>query len=65
MAWDRKISRNVRVRNDQTIGQLARPLAAVSDAGGTSGRIERMTVIFAKVTVSLFFSDVRFWLSIP
>ena len=43
MAWERKITRTVRVRNDQTIGQLARLLAAISDAGGTVGDIELLT----------------------
>lgn len=43
MAWERKITRTVRVRNDQTVGQLARLLAAISDAGGTVGDIELLT----------------------
>ena len=40
MAWERKISRNVRVRDDQTLGQLARLLTAISSSGGTLGNIE-------------------------
>ena len=43
MAWERKITRTVRVRNDQTLGQLARLLAAISNAGGTVGDIELLT----------------------
>ena len=43
MAWERKISRTVRVRNDQTLGQLARLLVAISDAGGAVGDINMLT----------------------
>ncbi|HEY3311260.1 MAG TPA: malic enzyme-like NAD(P)-binding protein [Anaerolineales bacterium] len=43
MAWERKISRTVRVRNDQEVGQLARLLMAVSDAGGAVGDIDMLT----------------------
>ncbi|MBI2757683.1 MAG: NAD-dependent malic enzyme [Chloroflexi bacterium] len=43
MAWERKIMRTVRVRNDQSVGQLARLLAAISDSGGTVGDIDLMT----------------------
>ncbi|HUI87114.1 MAG TPA: malic enzyme-like NAD(P)-binding protein [Anaerolineales bacterium] len=42
MAWERKISRTVRVRNDQTLGQLARLLAVISNAGGTVGDIQML-----------------------
>ena len=43
MAWERKIMRTVRVRNDQTTGLLARLLSAISDSGGTVGDIDLMT----------------------
>jgi malate dehydrogenase (oxaloacetate-decarboxylating) len=43
MAWERKISRKVRVRNEQTLGQLARLLLAISDAGGAVGDINMLT----------------------
>ncbi len=43
MAWERKIMRKVRVRNDQTTGLLARLLSAISDSGGTVGDIDLMT----------------------
>jgi len=43
MAWERKIMRTVRVRNDQTTGLLARLLTAISDSGGTVGDIDLMT----------------------
>ncbi|PWH12251.1 MAG: NAD-dependent malic enzyme 1 [Anaerolineae bacterium] len=43
MAWERKISRTVRVRNEQTIGQLARLLSVISDAGGGLGDIHLLT----------------------
>jgi len=39
MAWERKLTRTVRVRNDQAIGLLARLLACISEAGGTVGDI--------------------------
>ncbi len=43
MAWEQKLSRTVRVRNDQTLGQLARLLMAISLAGGTVGDINMLT----------------------
>ena len=43
MAWEQKVSRTVRVRNDQTVGQLARLLVAISDAGGGVGDISMLT----------------------
>ena len=43
MAWERKVSRTVRVRNEQTVGQLARLLMAISDAGGGLGDISMLT----------------------
>jgi malate dehydrogenase (oxaloacetate-decarboxylating) len=39
MAWERKLSRTVRVRNDPTTGLLARLLTSISEAGGTVGDI--------------------------
>ena len=43
MAWERKLSRTVRVRNEQTVGQLARLLLAISEAGGAIGDINMLT----------------------
>ncbi len=43
MVWERKISRTVRVRNEQTLGQLARLLSVISDAGGGVGDIHLLT----------------------
>jgi malate dehydrogenase (oxaloacetate-decarboxylating) len=43
MAWERKLSRTVRVRNEQTVGQLARLLKAISEAGGGIGDINMLT----------------------
>ncbi len=43
MAWERKVSRNVRVRNEQIRGQLARLLLAISKAGGGVGDINMLT----------------------
>ncbi len=43
MAWERKVSRTVRVRNEQTVGQLARLLLAISDTGGGLGDINMIT----------------------
>lgn len=40
-----KISRTARVRNEQTLGQLARLLSVISDAGGGVGDIHLLTVI--------------------
>ncbi len=38
-----KISRTARVRNEQTVGQLARLLSVISDAGGSVGDIHLLT----------------------
>ena len=43
MAWERKISRTVRVRNDQKLGLLAQLLTSVSAAGGSIGDIRLLT----------------------
>ncbi|GAB4416364.1 MAG: NAD(P)-dependent oxidoreductase [Anaerolineales bacterium] len=43
MAWERKMIRVVRVRNDQQIGLLARLLAGISDNGGSVGSIQLLT----------------------
>lgn len=43
MAWERKISRTVRVRNVQMRGQLARLLSAISEAGSTVGELQLLT----------------------
>jgi malate dehydrogenase (oxaloacetate-decarboxylating) len=43
MAWERKVSRTLRVRNDQAVGQLARLLLAISESGGAIGDIQMLT----------------------
>jgi len=43
MAWERKLIRTVRVRNDQEIGLLARLLSGISEAGGSVGSIQLLT----------------------
>jgi len=43
MAWERKIMRVVRVRNDQKIGVLADLLSAISENGGNIGSIQLVT----------------------
>ena len=43
MAWERKIMRTVRVRNEQKVGTLARLLAAVSSMDASVGSIELIT----------------------
>ncbi len=43
MAWERKLMRVVRVRNDQEIGLLARLLAAISEAEGSVGTLQLLT----------------------
>lgn len=43
MAWERKLMRTVRVRNDQEIGLLARLLAAISESGGSVGTLQLLT----------------------
>lgn len=43
MAWEQKLSRTIRVRNEQTLGQLARLLSVISDAGGGVGDIHLLT----------------------
>lgn len=43
MAWERRISRTIRVRNEQTVGQLARLFTAISEAGGGVGDIHMLT----------------------
>jgi len=43
MAWERKIMRVVRVRNDQKIGVLANLLSAISERGGNIGSIQLLT----------------------
>jgi malate dehydrogenase (oxaloacetate-decarboxylating) len=42
MAWERKMMRTVRVRNEQKIGTLARLLAAISSMGASVGSIEML-----------------------
>ncbi len=43
MAWERKIMRTVRVRNDQQTGVLAQLLTAISEAGGDVGTMTMLT----------------------
>jgi malate dehydrogenase (oxaloacetate-decarboxylating) len=43
MAWERKISRTIRVRNDQRLGLLAQLLTSIADLGGTVGDIQLLT----------------------
>ncbi len=43
MAWERKVMRTVRVRNNQEVGILARLLSAISDAGGSVGSLNLLT----------------------
>jgi malate dehydrogenase (oxaloacetate-decarboxylating) len=43
MAWERKVMRVVRVRNDQAIGILANLMTAISSAGGSIGSIDLIT----------------------
>jgi malate dehydrogenase (oxaloacetate-decarboxylating) len=40
MAWERKMMRTIRVRNEQKVGTLARLLAAVSSMGASIGSID-------------------------
>ena len=43
MAWERKVSRTVRVRNEQTVGRLSHLLLAISNAGGAVGDIRMLS----------------------
>ncbi|HSG44413.1 MAG TPA: NAD-dependent malic enzyme [Anaerolineales bacterium] len=43
MAWERKIMRTIRVRNEQTIGTLARLMTAISNLGATVGTMEMVS----------------------
>ncbi|MCJ7434697.1 MAG: NAD-dependent malic enzyme [Anaerolineales bacterium] len=43
MAWERKVMRMVRVRNEQARGMLAQLLTHISGAGGNVGGIEMLT----------------------
>ncbi len=40
MAWERKVSRTIRVRNDQKPGLLAHLLSSIAEMGGTVGDIQ-------------------------
>ena len=42
MAWERRMMRTVRVRNEQKLGTLARLLAAISSLGASVGSIEML-----------------------
>lgn len=42
MAWERKMMRTIRVRNEQKVGTLARLLAAISSMGASVGSIEML-----------------------
>jgi len=43
MAWERKLTRTVRVRNSHKPGVLARLLTAIADAEGSTGNIDLLT----------------------
>ncbi len=43
MAWERKISRTLRVRNEHKLGVLAQLISLVADMGGTLGDINLLT----------------------
>ncbi len=43
MAWERKLTRTVRVRNQQDVGILAKLLTSIADASGGTGTIELLT----------------------
>ncbi|MBI5842941.1 MAG: NAD-dependent malic enzyme [Chloroflexi bacterium] len=43
MAWERKLTRTVRVRNKQSMGVLAKLLTAIAEAGGSTGSIKLLT----------------------
>ncbi len=49
MAWERKLMRTVRVRNEQQVGVLARLLTAISAAGGSVGGIRLLSETSASV----------------
>jgi malate dehydrogenase (oxaloacetate-decarboxylating) len=61
MAWERKISRTVRVRNDQKLGLLAQLLTTVSDMGGTVGDIVLLTETSRSVIrdITIYGEDVQ------
>ncbi|MFO3796966.1 MAG: NAD-dependent malic enzyme, partial [Anaerolineales bacterium] len=42
MAWERKLMRTVRVRNENKVGTLARLLTAIAEVGGSTGSIEML-----------------------
>src|SRR5512135_702240 len=43
MAWERKVSRTLRVRNEQKLGVLAQLVTTVADLGGSVGDIQLLT----------------------
>jgi malate dehydrogenase (oxaloacetate-decarboxylating) len=43
MAWERKVSRTLRVRNEQQLGVLAQLITTVAEMGGTVGDIQLLT----------------------
>ncbi len=49
MAWERKLMRTVRVRNEQRVGVLAQLLTAISGAGGSVGGIQLLSETSASV----------------
>ena len=61
MAWERKISRTVRVRNDQKLGLLAQLLTTVSDMGRTVGDIVLLTETSRSVIrdITIYGEDVQ------
>jgi len=59
MAWERNVMRTIRVRNDQSIGQLAKTLHVISDHGGAVGDIRLITETSQHVTrdITIYTSD--------
>ena len=59
MAWERNVMRTIRVRNDQSIGQLAKTLQVISDHGGAVGDIRLITETSQHVTrdITIYTSD--------
>lgn len=43
MAWERKMMRTVRVRNEREIGVLARLLTAIAELDGSVGSMDMIT----------------------
>jgi malate dehydrogenase (oxaloacetate-decarboxylating) len=59
MAWERKITRTVRIQNDLVRGVLARLLGAISDSGGLVGEIHVIKEGLRKIVrdITIFADD--------